>query len=215
MCTPGEGSPVNDFVVALLHALNFVLKGAMIWTQKNFLFRTPNDVQHVKADVCILEGTDPLLVIQEDKLHLDPFYNVFVCLIATVVASFSADASYRQQYDILERRTDTMHGIIMNGSWPTFYKIPYLRTLADFITEGRQWDSSIQIKAYRPTVPRPLEREREGMKPLDNRKIIISSFLRFKYLMFENAGKGMDYSFETLKNTRSLTLIVNGVKGVQ
>jgi hypothetical protein len=193
MRTPGEESPVNDFVVALLRALNFAPKGAMIRTQKDFLFRTPNNVQHVKADVCILEGTDPLLIIQEDKLHLDPFYNVFVHLIATAVASFSADASYRKQYDILERRTDTIHGIIMNGSWPTFYKIPYLRTLAESITERPPWAHSIQIKAYRPTVPRSLQREREGMKPLDNRKIIISSFLRFKYLMFENAGKGMDY----------------------
>ena len=201
MRTPGEESPVNDFVVALLRALNFAPKGAMIRTQKDFPFRTPNSVQHVKADVCILEGTDPLLIIQEDKPHLDPFYNVFVRLIATAVASFSADASYRKQYDIQGRRTDIMHGIIMNGSWPTFYKIPELRTLAGCVTEG--WDTSvrIQVMAYRPSVPRPLQREREGMKPLDNRKIIHSSFLRFKYLMFENAGKGMGYLSE-IKNNR-------------
>jgi hypothetical protein len=94
-------------------------------------------VQHVKADeICILEGTDPLLIIQEDKSHLDPFYNVFVCLIAAAVASFSADASYREQYDILARRNDIIYGIIMNGSWPTFYKIPGLRTLTTYIEEG-------------------------------------------------------------------------------
>ena len=116
MRTPGEESSVNDFVVALLRALNFAPKGAMIRTRKDFPLRVRNGVQHVKADICILEGTDPLLIIQEDKTHLDPFYNAFVCLIATAIASFSADASYREQYDVLARRNDIIYGIIMNGS---------------------------------------------------------------------------------------------------
>ena len=201
MRTPGEESPVNDFVVALLRALNFAPKGAMIRTQKDLPFRTRHGVQHVKADVCILEGTNPLLIIQEDKSHLDPFYNTFVRLIATAVASFGVDASYRTQYDIEARRNDTIHGIIMNGSWPTFYKIPNSRTVVNQIEAWGSGSWTYQIQVYRPSVQRPLQREREGMKPLDNRKIILSSFLRFKYSMFENAGKGMDYFSKLKKKT--------------
>ena len=214
--TLGEESPVNDFVVALLRALNFAPKGTMIRTRKDFPFLSYCDIQNVKADVCILEGTDPVLIIQEDKSHLDPFHNAFVGLITTALASFCADSSHRAQYNIMERRNDIVYGIIMNGSWPTFFKIPGLRQLdmvwRSKLINGGSYSSwrGIKIRAYRPGVPRPLQREREGMKPLDSRKVILHSFLRFKHLVFENAGKGM-YSFS--ENNRSLTLI--GIKSIQ
>jgi len=210
--TFGEESPVNDFVVTLLRALNFAPKGTMIRTRKDFRFLSHTDTQHVKADVCILEGTDPVLIIQEDKSHLDPFHNAFVGLITTALASFCADASHREQYNTMARHSDIVHGIIMNGSWPTFYKIAGLKQLAaiwkwkPIYGEGYSCED-IQIRAYRPSVPRPLQREREGMKPLDNRKIVLYSFLRFKHLVFENAGRGTDYF--SGKN-RSFVKVVQG-----
>ena len=45
------------------------------------------------------------------------------------------------------------------------------------------------VWAYRPTVPRPQQRLKEGMKPLDNRKLLVDEFLRLKQLMLQTSGK--------------------------
>jgi hypothetical protein len=192
--TAGEESAVIDFVVALLRVLDFAPKGTMIRTRKKFPLLSHDGAQHATADVCILEGTDPLLIIQEDKSHLDPFYDAFIQLMATATAAYSADALNRDKYGLPSRRNTDVLGIVMIGSWPTFYKITGLGELVNMVKDpclirGKY----ISIHSYHPNVPRPLQREREGMKPLDNREIIISSFMQFKQLVFENTGKGMHH----------------------
>lgn len=48
---------------ALLRALDFAPNEATIRTGKNFAFRIGREKRHAKADVCIVEGTNPLLIV--------------------------------------------------------------------------------------------------------------------------------------------------------
>ena len=67
-----DESAVADFIAALLRALDFAPNEATIRTGKNFAFRSGREKRYAKADVCIVEGTNPLLIVQQDKSHVDP-----------------------------------------------------------------------------------------------------------------------------------------------
>jgi hypothetical protein len=69
--TSTDESATADFIAALLRALNFAPNEATIRTGKNFAFRVGREKRHAKADVCIVEGTNPLLIVQQDKSHVD------------------------------------------------------------------------------------------------------------------------------------------------
>jgi hypothetical protein len=72
-----------------------------------------------------------------------------------------------------------MPGVVMNGTMPTFYKIPVTPELVKAVESGERPEEETVVHAYRPEVPRP----EEGMKPLDNRYIILSCFEAFRQLL--------------------------------
>ena len=67
----------------------------------------------------------------------------------------------------------------MDGSMPTFYKIPVTPELVRAVESGERPEEETVVHAYRPEVPRP----EEGMRPLDNRPIILSCFEAFRQLL--------------------------------
>jgi hypothetical protein len=69
-----------------------------------------------------------------------------------------------------------MPGVVMNGTMPTFYKIPVTPELVRAVESGERPEEETVVHAYRPEVPSP----EEGMKPLDNRYIILSCFEAFR-----------------------------------
>ncbi|KAI0285415.1 hypothetical protein BGY98DRAFT_945822 [Russula aff. rugulosa BPL654] len=69
-----------------------------------------------------------------------------------------------------------MPGIVMDGTMPTFYKIPITPELVTAVESGECPEQETIVYAYRPEVPRP----EEGMKPLDNRHIILPCFESFQ-----------------------------------
>jgi hypothetical protein len=76
-----------------------------------------------------------------------------------------------------------MPGIVMNGIMPTFYKIPITAELVTAVEPGKEPGENPEqetvVYAYLPEVPRP----EEGMRPLDNRYIILSCFEAFKQFL--------------------------------
>ena len=66
---PGEESSLTDFIVTPLCALGIALK------------------QHSKE--FLPPSSDMQYFVKVDELHLDPFYNVFIHLMATAVASLT------------------------------------------------------------------------------------------------------------------------------
>ena len=100
-------------------------------------------------------------------------------LISDTISAFQNDNLMR--VEILGTTplvSKVMPGIVMDGTMPTFYKIPVTPELVRVVEFGEQPEQATVVYAYRPEVPRP----EEGMRPLDNRYIILSCFSAFKQL---------------------------------
>jgi len=128
----------------------------------------------------IVEGTDPsLLVAQQDKSHVYPLGgDANARLIAAALAACENDTLYRAEYGLSQRSGIEVVGIVMNGSWPP----------KNVRNNTSPYNHCTTVFAYRPTVPRPQQRL-EGMKPLDNRRLLVTKFLRLKQLMLRMSGK--------------------------
>jgi len=205
--TPGDESATSDFVVALLRALDFSPKGAMIRTGKDFPFRVGGEKRYAKADVCIVEGTNPLFIVQQDKSHVHPLGgDTDARLIAAAIAAHDKDSLYHAEYNLPARSNPWTVGMVMNGSWATFFRIP-LRHICGLVRSNPDTVVSANygwthVLAYRPIVPRPQQRVKEGMKPLDNRKLLVTDFLRLKQLMLHTSGKReLNQCFSCSNNT--------------
>ena len=98
-------------------------------------------------------------------------------LISDSIAAFHNDNIKRVKYLNTNPLTSkVMLGIVMDGSMPTPYKIPITAELVRAVESGEQPEEETVVHAYVPEVPRP----EEGMKPLDNRHIILSCFEAFR-----------------------------------
>ena len=132
-----------------------------------------------RVDICIMhEFTSILLVIRVDRQSRG-FYPE-PRLISDTIAAFHNDNMVR----VKRLGTDpliskVMPGIVMKGSMPTFYKIPVTPELVRAVVSGERPEEETVVHAYRPEVPSP----EEGMKPLDNRYIILSCFEAFRQLL--------------------------------
>lgn len=71
-------------------------------------------------------------------------------------------------------------GIIMIGSALTFYKVLVSEELIHAINTGQHPIQRTVVKKLVPPVPRPATYLHEGMKPLDNRHIILQCLEAFK-----------------------------------
>jgi len=71
----------------------------------------------------------------------------------------------------------------MRGTTPIFYKIKVTAELVTSVSEGTNPQVATIVYAHAPDVPRPNRRWSEGMKPLDNRHIILSCYEAFKQLV--------------------------------
>ena len=83
--------------------------------------------RYAKADVCIVEGTDPLLIVQQDKSHMNLGGDADSRLIATAIAAYDKDSLHRLEYGLPARSgRRRVVGIVMSGSWPTsIQSFPY------------------------------------------------------------------------------------------
>ena len=68
----------------------------------------------------------------------------------------------------------------MSGTMPTFYEIPITAELVCNVRYGRFPIQPIEVSAFYVPVARQKSRWSEGMKPLDNRQIILSCYEAFK-----------------------------------
>ena len=71
----------------------------------------------------------------------------------------------------------------MKGTMPTFYKIPVTTALVRAVQLGQYPVKETIVYAHLPPVSRPALRYSEGMKPLDNRHVIMSCYEAFKQFL--------------------------------
>ncbi|KAK2464807.1 hypothetical protein APHAL10511_003225 [Amanita phalloides] len=182
---PGEESAVDDFAVQLFRVLSYTGRavGRVARTRKDLPFWVCGEQRHAKTDVCIMDGSDILLLVQEDKRHLDGS-DPEPQLIAEAIAAFYNNNNTRvRALGLPTLQNKVIPGITMKGTMPTFYKIPITTELVRAVQLGEYPAHETVVYAHLPTVPRPARRHSEGMKPLDNRHIVLSCYEAFKQFL--------------------------------
>ena len=71
----------------------------------------------------------------------------------------------------------------MNGTMPTFYKIPITSNLVCNVLQGTYPSEPTIVSVHVPDLPSPECRYSEGMKPLDNRQEVLCCFEAFKCII--------------------------------
>jgi len=183
--SPGEESAVDDFAVQLFRILCYTGRavGRVARTRKDLPFWICGEQRHVKADVCIMDAFDILLLVQEDKQHLDGS-DPEPQLMAEAIAAFYGNNNTRvRALGSPTPHSKVIPGITMKSTMPTFYKIPVTTELVRAVQLGEYPAQETVVYAHLPPVPRPARRYSEGMKPLDNRHIVLSCYEAFKQFL--------------------------------
>ena len=133
-----------------------------------------------QMDICIMNRSDVISLVVKVNRHSRGF-DPEPRLISDAIGAFHNDNLMRvTRLGTNPLTSMVMPGIVMDGSMPTFYKIPITAELVEAVEAGKQPEEETVVHAYRPEVPRP----EEGMKPLDNRYIILSCFEAFRQFVF-------------------------------
>lgn len=180
--SPGEKSAVDDFAAHLLALLGYDDANRFIRQQKNIPLFMCGGETHAKADVCVVDrNSGILLLVQEDKRYLgemDPEPQ----LIAGAIAAFQHNNARLQSIGLEPIQAKTFPGITMIGSTPTFYKINITQDLVEAVeTAQYPLNPTIVHKLLLP-VDDLARLNQKGMKPLNNRAVILRCFEAFKQL---------------------------------
>jgi hypothetical protein len=176
--TPAHESAVDDFAVVLLRTLGYQTRGRSICTRRDIQLTICGEQRYAKTDVCILDDSDILLLVQEGKRHME-FGDPEPQLIAEAIATFQANNTTRR-HSLASLGAKLIAGITMVGTSPTFYKIPVTEALSKAVQTGQFPTTPIVVAMHVPDLDRPARRLSEGMKPLDNRRNILRCFEAFK-----------------------------------
>jgi hypothetical protein len=132
-----------------------------------------------QVDACIMDDTHVISLVVKVDTHLRGSYPE-PRLISEAIAAFHNDNIMNAKHLGIDPLTSkVMSGILIDGSTPTFYKIPITTELVTAVESGERPQQDTIVHAYRPEVPRP----GEGMRPLDNRSIILSCFEAFRQFL--------------------------------
>jgi hypothetical protein len=86
----------------------------------------------------------------------------------------------------------------MDATAPTFYKIDVTRTLVDAVELGEYPTQTTTVHKLTPPVQSPFTLQRNGMRPLNNRAVILSCFESFKQFLWAGFDKLKDKGLGTL-----------------
>jgi hypothetical protein len=177
---PGEESAVDDFAVHLLRLLGYHRPNRYIRTRKDIpLFMCSSDT-HAKTDVCVTDRTSGiLLLVQEDKRYMEESKDAEPQLIAEAIAAFQFRNRRRAAGGQPPVNAAVIPGITMVGTAPTFYKVDITAALINAVEVGEYPTQVTTVHKLIPPVPFPYNLERDGMRPLNNRGIILSCFEAF------------------------------------
>ena len=180
-----EESAVHNFAAELFRACGYTWRGRFVRTRKDILFLTCGEFKYAKADACILNDKDQvILLVHEHRSH---FHGVehedqVAQLIVKSIAAFT-ELEYKSERSC-HLPFKIMPGIIFHGVSPTFYKISVSEDLVTAIEWGQYPKQETVVLAHVPTktvlVPYSCNPDSEGMWPLHKRRVILSCFEAFK-----------------------------------
>ncbi|KAJ7019067.1 hypothetical protein C8F04DRAFT_1214417 [Mycena alexandri] len=175
-----EESAVDDFAVLLLKELGYVPIGRILRTRKYIPLVICGENRPAKTDVCIIDDGGILLLVQEDKQQAEGGNPVPQLVAEAITAFYSNNVNREQTLGLPPLPSKVVPGITMKGSAPIFFKVPVSKELVAAVIGGVYPATETIVYAHLPLIPRPVEHWNEGMKPLDNRLIIMSCYEAFK-----------------------------------
>jgi len=175
-----------NFVRPLFELLKYAegeqQRSLFLWTNLRYMSSPGRPPQ---VDACVIDHSQyeaMILVVKVDR-HLRGF-DAEARLISDAIAAFHNDNNMRaKRFGTNPLASKVMPGIVMDGTMPTFYKIPITAELVRAVESGERPEQETVVHAYVPEVPTKVPRPEEGMKPLDNRYIILSCYDAFKKFM--------------------------------
>jgi hypothetical protein len=178
---PGEESAVDDLAMQLLRTMGYASRALHrdLRSRKDIPLLICGEWKHAKTDVCIIDRDEILLLVQEDKRHKEPG-DPRPQLVAEAIAAVQSNNEVRRRAGSAELDFKMMPGIILIGTSPTFFKIPVTRDLMQAVQRGHFPATPTIVAMHQPSLPRPLRRLGEGMRPLDNRRTILACYEAFK-----------------------------------
>ncbi|KAF8556496.1 hypothetical protein OG21DRAFT_615014 [Imleria badia] len=177
---PGEESAVDDFTAHLLALLGYDVVNRFIRQRKDIPLFMCWGQTHANTDVCVVDrNLGILLLVQEDKRHLeeaDPEPQ----LIAEAIAAFQHNNTRLQRIGVQPIQKKTIPGITMIGSTPTFYKITITQDLVEAVETAQYPANVTTVHKLVPPVDDLARLSQNGMKPLNNRAVILRCFEAFR-----------------------------------
>ncbi|KAJ7029279.1 hypothetical protein C8F04DRAFT_963114 [Mycena alexandri] len=173
-----EESAIGDFAVCLFNALGYTRRPRVARTRQELRFLICGEFNYAKLDVSVIHRRldDIILLVQEDK-RLGGRTDAYPQLIAGAIAAYQANQTTRTASGLPRLQSLVVPGIILVGTSPTFYKIPLTEEFVRCVERGDYPNTPTIVSFHLPDLPRP---RAEGMKPLDNRRIILRCYEAFK-----------------------------------
>lgn len=177
----GENS-VDQFARSLFVAIGFTSKHIHPSVRKPLKLLIGGEQKSAQTDVCLVyKHSGVLLLVQEDKAEGRPVIYGEAQLVAEAIAA--------RQHNVIrgmikQSSTEVIPAILMIGTYPVFYRIPISAELDLSIGSLSYPELETMVTKCSPKVPRHDERYSEGMRPLDNRDIILRYFEAFRRHVF-------------------------------
>ncbi|KAL0955382.1 hypothetical protein HGRIS_001630 [Hohenbuehelia grisea] len=175
----GEESCVDDFAHFLLSMFDYDEPDRVIHQRKELSFIMHGSVVYAKPDVCVMDDTDFLLLVQEDKRRISTI-DAAPQLIAEAIAAFSSNNYRRINSGLAPLQSHVFPGIIMIGTAPIFFRIPITEALLKSVQVGSYPARQTVVQRCFPPVPAPKSFIDEGLQHLGNRRVVLQCLRAFK-----------------------------------
>ncbi|KAF9479487.1 hypothetical protein BDN70DRAFT_834440 [Pholiota conissans] len=173
-------SAVCDFAAFILGMLDYDDEDRYIRTRKEISFDMAGQRVDAKANMCVMNNLDYLLLIQEEDECQYFSDDLEPQLIAATIAAYYQNNLRRTDAGLDALPTILMPGITMVGTAPTFYRIPVSPKLLEALVTLTYPQEETIVYRCLPPVPDKQKYASEGMRPLTNRCIVLQSFQAFK-----------------------------------
>jgi len=185
-----EQYAVDDFTGFLLRMLHYdeidPVDG-LVQLQKDFSFYMAGKSVRVEADVCVMKESDDLLLVHIERSpyiaslpNIQRQQSAEPQIIAGAIAAYYQNNLRRTQAGLPALPVILMPGITMHGTAPVFYRIPVSPQLLEALATSTYPKEETVVLRFIPPVANPETYFSDGIRPLDNRRIILQCFEAFK-----------------------------------
>lgn len=194
-----DESAVKDFAGLVLRLMKYNSgRERLIRSRKEISFVMAGHRVDAKADICVIEHNllfkqdkgsflaDPNFLMMSQRQGQGFLHDGESQLVTEAIAAFHHNNGNRRLTDLPKLTRKLMPGIVMINSTAFFYLIPVTETLVDEISTGSYPADETVVFQFLPPIPDNVHYadHGKGMRPLENRRIILEAFKKFVTVSF-------------------------------